>query len=99
MLEITRALQNTGDAFSYIVLRENWYAAGNFGQEPSKTASQLQGRIARAFSSNNLVKTMEMTAVIQYILTATQSFGPQDYYKKSRFTIFGLTGVLFCKNE
>ena len=33
-------------------------------------ASQLQGRIARAFSSNCLVNTMDMTAVIQYILTA-----------------------------
>ena len=43
------------------------------GESGSKTSSQLQGRTARAFSSNSLVKTMEMTAVIQYILTATQS--------------------------
>ena len=49
------------------------------GKSRSETASQLQGRIARVFSSNNLVKTMEMTAVIQYILTATQSFGSQDH--------------------
>ena len=52
----------------------------------------------RAFSSNSLVKTMDMT-VIQYILTAAQSFGSQDYYRKSRMTILGLTGVLFCENE
>ena len=36
-----------------------------------------------------------MTAVIQYILTSTQSFGSQDYYNKSLMTI--LAGVLFCK--
>ena len=40
-----------------------------------------------------------MTAVIQYILTAAQSFGSQDYYKKSRMIILGLAGVLFCENE
>ena len=64
-----------------------------------EAASQLQDRIARAFSSNSLVNTMEMTAAIQYILTAPQSSGPQDYFKKSRMTILGLAGVLFCENE
>ena len=42
---------------------------------------------------------MEITVVIQYILTATQSFGFQDYCKKSRMTILGLAGVLFYENE
>ena len=51
-----------------------------------EAAPQLQGRTARAFSRNNLVNTMEMTAAIQYILTAAQSLGSQDYYKKSRRT-------------
>ena len=69
------------------------------GKGGSKTASQLQGRTARAFSSNTLVKTMEVALVIQYILTATQSFDSQDYCKKSRMTILGLTGVLFYENE
>ena len=32
------------------------------------------------------VTTMDMTAAIQYILTATQSLGSQVYYKKSRMT-------------
>ena len=49
------------------------------GKSGFKTASQLQGRTARAFSSSSLVKTMEITVVIQYILTATQSFGSHDY--------------------
>ena len=40
-----------------------------------------------------------MTPTIQYILTAAQSLGSQDYYKKSRMTTLGLTGVLFCENE
>ena len=40
-----------------------------------------------------------MTAAIQYILTAAQSLGSQDYYKKSRMMILGLAGVLFCENE
>ena len=69
------------------------------GKSDSEAASQLQGRIARAFSSNSLVNTMDMTAAVQYILTAAQSLGSQDYYKKSRMTILGLAGVLFCENE
>ena len=40
-----------------------------------------------------------MTTAIQYILTAAQSLGSQDYYKKSRMTILGLAGVLFSENE
>ena len=67
------------------------------GKTISKTASQLQGRTARAFSSNSFVKTMEITVVTQYILT--QSFGSQDYCSKSRMTILGLAGVLFYENE
>ena len=58
-----------------------------------------QGRIDRALSSNSLVNTMEMTAASQYILTAAQSLGPRDYYKKCRMMIHGFAGVLFCKNE
>ena len=65
----------------------------------SEAASQLQGWIARAFSRNSLVNTMDMAAAIQYILTAAQSLGSQVYYKKSRMTILGLAGVLFCENE
>ena len=57
------------------------------GKSGSEAASQLQGRIARAFSSNSLVNTMDMTDAIQYILTAAQSLGSQVYYKKSRMTI------------
>ena len=40
------------------------------GKSDSQAASQLQGRIATAFSSNSLVNTMDMVAAIQYILTA-----------------------------
>ena len=69
------------------------------GKSGSEAASQLQGRIARAFSSNSLVNTMDMTAAVQYILTAAQSLGSQVYYKESRMTILGLCGVLFCENE
>ena len=69
------------------------------GKSGSEVASQLQGRIARAFSRNSLVNTMDMTAAIQYILTTTQSLGSQVHYKKSRMTILGLAGVLFCENE
>ena len=85
-----------GRRTSYKARWDNWYAAGNFGQE---RLSQLQGRIARAFSINSLVNTMDMTAAIQYILTAPQSLGSQVYYKESRMTILGLAGVLFCENE
>ena len=69
------------------------------GKSGSEAASQLQGRIARAFSSNSLVNTMDMTATIEYILTAAQSLGSQDYHRKSRMTILGLAGVSFYENE
>ena len=69
------------------------------GKSGSGAASQLQDRIARAFSSNSLVNTMDMTVGIQYILTAAQSVGSPAYYKKSQMTILGLAGVLFYENE
>ena len=69
------------------------------GKSGSEAASHLQGRIARAFSSNSLVNTMDMMAAIKYVLTAVQLLGSQVYYKKSRMTILGLAGVLFCENE
>ena len=69
------------------------------GKSGSEAASQLQGRIARAFSSNSLVITMDMTAAIQYILTAARSLVSQVYYKKPRMTIAGLAGALLCQNE
>ena len=40
-----------------------------------------------------------MTTAIQYILTAAQSLDSQIYCKKSRMTILGLAGVLFCKKR
>ena len=43
--------------------------------------------------------TMNVADAIQHILTAAQSLGSQVYYKKSRMTILGLAGVLFCENE
>ena len=64
------------------------------GKSGSEAASQLQGRIA-----NSLVNAMDMTAAIQYILTAAQSLCSQVYYKKSRITILGLASVLSCKSE
>ena len=42
---------------------------------------------------------MDLTAAIQYILTAAQLLGSQVYYKKSRMTILGLAGVLYWENE
>ena len=73
-----------------------WATLGNSGSE---AALQLQGRIARALSSNSLVNTIDMTAAIQYILTAARSLGSHVYYKKSRMTILRLAGVFFCENE
>ena len=69
------------------------------GKSGSEAALQLQGRIARAFSSNSFVNTMDMTAAIKYILTAAQSLGSQDYYRKSRMTLLGLVIVLFYEND
>ena len=69
------------------------------GKSGSEAASQLQGRIARAFSSNFFVNTVDMTAAIEYILTAAQSLDSKVYHKNSRMTILWLAGVLFCENE
>ena len=69
------------------------------GNSGSEAASQSQGRIARAFSSSKLVNTMNMTAAVQYILTAALSLGSQVFYKKSRMTILGLAGVLFSETS
>ena len=38
---------------------------------------------------------MEITAVIQYILTAAQSFGSQYYHTKCLMTILGLACVFY----
>ena len=51
------------------------------GMSGSEAALQLQGKTARAFSSNSLVNTVEMTAAIQYILTAAKSLCSQHYVK------------------
>ena len=85
--------------FLYSAMRE-LTCNGNFGQERlSGSFAELQGRIARTFSSNSLVNTKDMTAAIQYILTAAELLGSEVYYKKSRMTILGLAGALFCENE
>ena len=68
------------------------------GKSSSEAASQLQGRIVKAFSSNIFLNTIDMTAAIQYVLTAAQLLGSQVYYK-SRMTILRFAGALFCKNE
>ena len=47
------------------------------GKNGSEAASQLQGRIARALSINSLVNVVDITAVVQYILTAAQLLGSQ----------------------
>ena len=60
----------------------------------SKAASQLSDRTARIFSSNSLVENMEISADIQYTLTAAQSFGSQDCYNKSLLMI-----LRFANNE
>ena len=74
------------------------------GKSGSEAASQLQGRIARAFSSNSFVNTMIMMAAIEYILTAAQSLGSAGLLQNvsnddTWATILGLAGVLFCENE
>ena len=51
----------------------------------------------RVFSSNCLVKTLEITDVINYGLTAALSFGYQDYYNKSLIMILGLARVSLCE--
>ena len=69
------------------------------GNSSSDAASQLHDRIAIAFSSNSLMNKMDMMAPIQYILTAAQLLGSQVHHQRSRMTILGLAGVLFCEND
>ena len=42
---------------------------------------------------------MEVTVVIQYILTAAKLFGSLNYYDKSLMMKLGFVGRLFCENE
>ena len=66
------------------------------GKSGFEAASQLQGRIPRAYSSNSLVNTMEMTVPIQYILKAAQSLGSHmvDWFEISCLGI-GFSLALF----
>ena len=75
-----------------------WATLGKSGSN-LESSFPVTSRIARAFSSYSFVNTIDMTAAIEYILTAAQSLGSQDYCRKSRMTILGLAGVLFCENE
>ena len=84
--------------FLYTAMGELVCRRATLDKSSSEAASQLQGRIARAFFSNSFVNTMDMTAVIKYTLLAAQSLGSEDYYRKSRMTILELAGVLFCEN-
>ena len=69
--------------FPYNAMRELICNGQLWASRGSEAAPQLQGRIARAFSSNNLVNTLEITAAIQHNLAAAQSLGSQDYTIKS----------------
>ena len=69
------------------------------GKSGSAAASQLQGRIARAFFQQQFGEYHGYDGCYLDILTAAQSLGSQVYYKKSRMTILGLAGVLFFENE
>ena len=67
-------------ALSYVArCMGNWLQLETLGKSGSEAASQLLGGIARAFTSNCLVNTMDRTAAIQYILTEAQLLGSQDY--------------------
>ena len=85
-VNVARAFQNTGGALSY----QRDERTGSFAVTRSDSESIFQKQFE---------ETMEITVVIQYILTATQFFGSQDYCKKSRMMIFVLADVLFYQNE
>ena len=65
VLKHSGVLQNTGGALSEKRNERTSMQRETLGKSTSKTASHLQSRAATAFSSNSLVKTMEMAAVIQ----------------------------------
>ena len=65
------------------------------GKSGSETASQLQGRVARAVSSNSLVNTMDMTAAIQYISTIVKLSGL--LYKGSNNDIWACWCIILRK--
>ena len=72
------------------------FTVGNFAQQ------QLWGGSAVTKSDSESIFQQQFSeyhgddgyhAAIQYILTAAQSLGSQDYYKKSPVMILGLAGV------
>ena len=94
------ALKHGRRTFLYSTMGELVCSGQLWARAAMRQASQLQGRMARAFSSNSLVNAMDMTAAIQYILTASQSLGSQVYYKKSRIVdTWACWYILFSENE
>ena len=75
------ALKHGWRAFLYSAMGGLVCSGQLLGKSGSEAASELQGRMARVFSSNSLMNTIDMTAAIQYILAAAQSLGSHVYYK------------------
>ena len=73
--------QLTNYQLKYIEWWKIWYATGNFGHEQIWGSSAVTRSYSESIFSNSLVNTMEMRAAIQYILTAAQLLGSQDYHK------------------
>ena len=63
---------------------------GNLGQAQLCSGFVLIRSDSVSIFQQSFEKTMEIIAVIQYILTSAQSFGSQDYCNKSLMMILGL---------
>ena len=87
-----RALQNMGGTLSYIADERTGMQWATLGKSGSKTDSE-------SIFQQQFGEYHGVTVVIHYILTATQSFGSQDYCERSRMTILEHPGVLSYKNE
>ena len=80
---------------TFVARWKNWYAAGNFGQK------RLRSSFAVIRSDSESIFQQQFSEYHGYDGCYSIYFdsSTQVYYKKSRMTILGLAGVLFCENE
>ena len=69
------ALKHGRRTFLYSAMGELVCSGQLWARAALKQLRSYKVGIARAFSSNSFVNTMDMTAAIKYILTAAQSLG------------------------
>ena len=92
------ALKHGRRTFLYSAMGDGMQWA-TLGKSSSEAASQLQGRIARAFFQQQFGEYHGYDGCYSVYFGTSKIVRLSGLLKKSRMTILGLAGVLFCENE